>query len=146
MTNMPDLDLEEAWPQFNMAQEQDISSQLDVLFSELRSLPFPEDGRLGGIQGEPCKDARWFIRIAPTPITDVNEFEDFIFSGTYATPVYLDFLRGLRPPCPDKPVFTHGDVRPTNIMIKSDDSGKWQVTGGSAPASIRSTGSPSPLN
>ncbi|KAI0894120.1 hypothetical protein F4806DRAFT_498423 [Annulohypoxylon nitens] len=96
MTSMPDLDLEEARPQLNVAQKQDISSQLDALFSELRSLPFPEDGRLGGIQGEPCKDARWFICIAPTSNTNVKEFEDFIFSGTCATLVYLDFLRGLR--------------------------------------------------
>ncbi|KAI1497224.1 hypothetical protein F5X99DRAFT_423701 [Biscogniauxia marginata] len=108
----------------------DISSQLDALFSELRSLPFPEDNPLGGVQGEPCKDARQGLRVASTLITSVKEFEDFVFSGSRsATPVYLEFLRGLCPPSPNKSVFTHGDVRPANIVVNSDESGKWQVTG-----------------
>ncbi|KAI2472293.1 kinase-like domain-containing protein [Annulohypoxylon bovei var. microspora] len=130
MTYIPGLDLEKAWPQLSLAQKQDISSQLDALFSELRSLPCPEDSPLGGVQGEPCKDARRGIRVASTPITSVKEFEDFVFSGSrFATPVYVEFLRGLCPPSPNKSVFTHGDVRPANIVVNSDDSGKWQVTG-----------------
>ncbi|KAI0888288.1 kinase-like domain-containing protein [Annulohypoxylon maeteangense] len=130
MTYIPGLDLEKAWPQLNVAQKQDISSQLDALFSELRLLPCLEDSPLGGAQGELCKDARRGLRVASTPITSVKEFEDFVFSGSRsATPVYLEFLRGLCPPSPNKSVFTHGDVRPANIVVDSDDSGKWQVTG-----------------
>ncbi|KAH6719269.1 hypothetical protein BKA61DRAFT_629988 [Leptodontidium sp. MPI-SDFR-AT-0119] len=103
MTFISGLDLEEAWPQLEDHQKRDISSQLDVILSDLRSLPFPKNQSLGGVQGEGCKDARRNIRASSTPIMSPKEFEDFIFSNpNCGSSVYLKFLRSF---CPsDQPV------------------------------------------
>jgi hypothetical protein len=132
MTFISGLDLEEAWPQLEDNQKRDISSQLDVILSDLRSLPFPENQPLGGVQGEGCKDARRNIRVSSTPIMTPEDFEDFIFSKpNFGSPVYLKFLKSFSPS--DQPVqgciFTHGDIRPANIKIKQNEDGSWKVLG-----------------
>jgi hypothetical protein len=48
MTFISGLDLEEAWPQFEDHQKQEISGHLAIILSDLRSLPFPENQPLGG--------------------------------------------------------------------------------------------------
>lgn len=132
MTFISGLDLEEAWPQLEDHQKRDISSQLDVILSDLRSLPFPKNQSLGGVQGEGCKDARRNIRASSTPIMSPKEFEDFIFSNpNCGSSVYLKFLRSF---CPsDQPVpecvFTHGDIRPANIKVTQNEDGSWKVLG-----------------
>lgn len=55
---IPGVDLEEAWPRLDDAHKRNISSQLDTIFLELRSLPFPEHSPLGGVGGNGCKDVR----------------------------------------------------------------------------------------
>ncbi|KAH9222631.1 hypothetical protein DL95DRAFT_505685 [Leptodontidium sp. 2 PMI_412] len=113
-------------------QKRDISSQLDVILSDLRSLPFPKNQSLGGVQGEGCKDARRNIRASSTPIMSPKEFEDFIFSNpNCGSSVYLKFLRSF---CPsDQPVpecvLTHGDIRPANIKVTQNEDGNWKVLG-----------------
>lgn len=58
---------------------------------------------------------------------DTKQFEDFIFDGSIrATPVYIQLLRDLMP-APAKCVFTHGDVRPANIMVDKDKDGTWGI-------------------
>ncbi|KAH7324002.1 hypothetical protein BKA65DRAFT_568002 [Rhexocercosporidium sp. MPI-PUGE-AT-0058] len=122
MTFIADLDLEKAWSQLEGHQKWDISSQLDVILSDLRSLPFPKYQSLGGVKGEGCKD----------PIMTPKDFEDFIFSHPSAgSSVYLTFLRSF---ClSDQPVsdcvFTHGDIRPANIKVAQSRDGSWKVLG-----------------
>jgi hypothetical protein len=132
MTFISGLDLEEAWPQLEDHQKRDISGQLDVILSDLRSLPFPKNQSLGGVQGEGCKDARRNIRISSKPIMTPKDFEDFIFSNPNSgSPVYLKFLRSFYPsdqPVPDC-VFTHGDIRPANIKVTQHEDGSWKVLG-----------------
>ncbi|KAH6619742.1 kinase-like domain-containing protein [Chaetomium sp. MPI-SDFR-AT-0129] len=122
------LDLEKVWPQLDDVQKRSVSAQLDKLLVELRSLPFPPNTPLGGLEGLGCKDARRGIRISSKPILDVSQFDDFIFSGSkWASPMYTQFLRSLVPASPAKVVFTHGDIRPANIMVRQDEEGSWTV-------------------
>lgn len=127
-TFVPGLDLEKAWPQLGESQKRTISRQLDVPFSQLRSLPFPDNMPLGGVHGEGCKDARRGLRVNSEPILDIKQFDDFFFSGSKtASPLYIEFLRRLMPKDPVKCVFTHGDIRPANIMVDKDEDGIWKV-------------------
>ena len=127
-TFIPGLDLEKAWPRLDDAEKRSISSQLDTLLSELRLLPFPTDTPLGGVEKQGCKDGRRGIRTNSEPILSTNEFEDFIFAGSKsASAMYTQFLRDLMPASPAKIVFTHGDIRPANIMVDKDEKGCWTV-------------------
>ncbi|KAG6262108.1 hypothetical protein E4U49_003360 [Claviceps purpurea] len=126
-SHIPGMNLEDAWPELDCFQKQDISCQIDVLLAELRSFPVPEHACLGDVAGGACRDLRRSQRVSTKPIKSVVEFEDFIFKGsTTATPIYIGLLRGLMP-LSNKIVFTHGDIRPANIMVRRDD-GTWRVT------------------
>lgn len=127
-TFIPGLDLEKAWPQLEDTQKTGVSTQLDALLCNLRSLPFPHGTPLGGVQGEGCKDMRRGVRTNTEPIMNVTQFEDFIFAGSKtASPMYTELLRGLVPTSPAKCVFTHGDIRPANIMVEADEDGTWRI-------------------
>ncbi|RDW61069.1 hypothetical protein BP6252_12452 [Coleophoma cylindrospora] len=64
-------------------------------------------------------------------ISTVAQFEDFQFllMPPYDGLSWVKFLRSLLPPAPSTIVFTHGDVRPANIMVDIDETGKYFVTG-----------------
>ncbi|KAG6210564.1 hypothetical protein E4U50_002631 [Claviceps purpurea] len=124
---IPGMNLEDAWPELDCSQKQDISRQIDLLFSKLRSFSVPEHACLGDVAGGGCRDLRRSQRVSTKPIKSVAEFEDFIFEfSNKATPLYVELLRGLMP-LSNKIVFTHGDIRPANIMVRRED-GKWTVT------------------
>ncbi|KAI8710904.1 APH domain-containing protein [Fusarium sp. LHS14.1] len=127
-TFIPGRDLGKVWPQLNHSEKQVISDQLESLFLQLRSLPCPANTPLGGIGGEGCKDLRRGIRTNADPIMNDNEFQDFIFSGSKtASSSYIGFLRSMMPKTPTKIVFTHGDVRPANIMVERVNGDAWKV-------------------
>ncbi|KJZ69840.1 hypothetical protein HIM_10768 [Hirsutella minnesotensis 3608] len=121
------INLEKAWPQLDCSQKQDISHQLDVLLSELRTLPVPENASIGDVAGGGCRDLRRSQRVSTEPITSVRSFEDFIFSGSNtSSPLYIGLLRDLMPQS-TKIVLTHGDLRPANIMLRTERDGVWSV-------------------
>ncbi|KAJ9133158.1 APH-domain-containing protein [Pleurostoma richardsiae] len=126
---VPGLSLEKAWPQMDHDQKRSISGQIDVLFADLRSLPIPADAPLGNVRGRGCRDGRRGVRINSTPIRSTEEFEDWIFAGSKtASTVYTRFLRDLLPETTVKCVFTHGDLRPANIIVeKSVDPEEWRI-------------------
>lgn len=127
-TFIPGLDLERAWPRLDEGQKHSISTQLDTLFSSLRSLPFPENSPLGGVRGEGCKDGRRALRSNADPIMDTAQFDEFIFSGSKtASPLYTGLLRSLIPADAVKCVFTHADLRPANIMVDRSQDRTWKV-------------------
>ncbi|EXK80873.1 hypothetical protein FOQG_14645 [Fusarium oxysporum f. sp. raphani 54005] len=129
MAFIPGIDLEKAWPQLGDDEKQAVSGDLDELFSLLRSIPFSNGTPFGGVSGEGCKDIRRHLRMSPESIYDEEAFQDFVVSGTRsASPLYTNLLRSLMPPTSAKCVFTHGDIRPANIMVKKDLEGKWKVT------------------
>lgn len=131
MSYVPGSDLEKVWPQLDTAQKRSVSTQLNTLFLELRSLPYPKNKPLGGLQGQGCKDGRRGLRVSSKPIMNVNDFEDFVFTSGFrdTTQLYTRFLQGVCPPIPYKPIFTHGDVRPANIMVDRTVSEEWKVVG-----------------
>ncbi|KAF6822552.1 hypothetical protein CMUS01_11042 [Colletotrichum musicola] len=60
----------------------------------------------------------------------VKRFEDFIFAGSEtASPLYAGILRSLMPASPAKCVFTHGDIRPANVMVSRSEDGTLLVRG-----------------
>ena len=127
MTYIPGLTLEEVWPQLQDSDKQALSDQLNAMFRELRSLPLPDSSRLGGVQGDGCKDGRRTVRATTKPIMGVEQFKDWVFAGSrHPSPLYAEFLRSLTP-VSERCVFTHSDVRPANIIVKVDTNGSWRV-------------------
>ena len=129
---IPGHNLEKVWPQLSKIEKRNISSQLETLFLTLRSLlPFPDNTPLGGVEGDGCMDLRTAIRFNSEPIMNSRQFEDFVFAGSKtASPMYTRLLRSLMPNSPAKTVFTHGDLRPANIIVcqeGGDENGPWRI-------------------
>uniref|UniRef100_A0A8H7K4H1 Aminoglycoside phosphotransferase domain-containing protein n=1 Tax=Bionectria ochroleuca TaxID=29856 RepID=A0A8H7K4H1_BIOOC len=130
MSLIPGVNLEGIWSKLDSREKENIRSQLDSLLSSLRSLPCPADRPLGGVQGEGCKDIRRGLRTSSEPILTEEQFREFIFTGsTIASPLYTELLHKLMPAPSGKGVFTHGDLRPANIVVDTDDHKDWKVSG-----------------
>lgn len=122
------VDLETAWPQLRNGDKQFISTQINTLLTKLRLLPFADNTPVGGVGGQGCRDVRRTILLNTKTITNDTDFKDWIFSRSRtASPLYTQFLRSLIPTSQVKCVFTHGDIRPANIMVRKEDDGSWQV-------------------
>jgi len=129
-TFIPGTTLAKVWLQLDDNQKRSVSAHLDTLFSSLRSLPFPNDTPFGRVDGGGCRDARRWDRVSSKPIMTIEQFEDFIFSASkYASPVYIQLLRNLKLGPSSKCVFTHGDLRPANVIVIEDGEGSWKITG-----------------
>lgn len=125
---VPGLDLEKQWPRLNDADKRSVSAQLDKLLCQLRTLKLPPGTPLGAL-GQGCKDSRRGTRVSSETILDVEKFEDFIFAGSKsASAMYIRFLRDLLPAAPPaEVVFTHGDIRPANVIVDQNEDGSWNV-------------------
>jgi aminoglycoside phosphotransferase (APT) family kinase protein len=120
-------DLGELWPHLDSRQKRSISTQLASIMSQLRSIPHPEDAPIGKVGGW-CEDIRRGSHISHQAIMDTQQFDGFIFSGaTRATPTYLRFLRDFVPSSSTQCVFTHGDIKPGNIIVDQDADLNWKV-------------------
>jgi len=123
---VPGINLETAWSQLSDSEKQSISAQLNALLSQMRSLPFPDGTTVGGVGGLPCRDIRRTTRVSRKPI--INDQEDWVFSGAKTvSPVYTRLLRSLLPTLLVKCVFTHGDIRPANILAQKAEDGSWTI-------------------
>lgn len=129
MSFLPGPTLETVWPQLPNEQKVSISNQLSQILLKLRELSIPKDGQLGGVGGEGCKDTRRHTRIRKS-IISIAEFEDFIFSDPhFGGSVYIKILRTMSQSHVPKVVFSHGDLRPANIVVKSDQQGNYNISG-----------------
>ena len=129
-TFMGSHNLEEVWPQLDDVQKRSISTQLDSVMSQLRSLPRPANTPFGSVTDDKCVDRRRGTRTSQHPITSAREFDDFMFSGTrHATPSYVQYLRNFKNDLPTRCVFTHGDLHQGNIIVERGEDGSWQIAG-----------------
>ena len=118
------------WSELNEEHKNSISEQLNEIILELRALNVPENTPLGGVCGEGCKDTRRHTRVHYEPITTCAEFEYFIFSNPhFRSPAYISLLWDILPHDDATMVFTHGDLRPDNIMVERNESGNYVLMG-----------------
>ncbi|RDW91203.1 hypothetical protein BP5796_02368 [Coleophoma crateriformis] len=130
MTHFPSMTLESAWPKLIHEDKISIQKQLNDIFIKLRSL-VGDSEFLGGVNSEGVQDRHLEHNMNSKTISTVAQFENFQFSlmPPYDDLSWVKFLRSLLPPAPSTTVFTHGDVRPANIMVDIDETGKYFVTG-----------------
>ena len=123
MSFIPGLTLDKVWPTLPQDRKISIRDQLNDLLLSLKELRRPDGMPLGGTSGEGCKDTRRQTRICQEPITTTAEFEDFLFSNPhFGGPVYIAFLRRFLSSPKAAVVFSHGDIRPENIVVQPDDA------------------------
>ncbi|KAJ5105243.1 hypothetical protein NUU61_002590 [Penicillium alfredii] len=125
MSYIPSMTLTEAWPNLPHEERVSVQHQLDCIFSRLRTLRKDDGHCLGGVGGEGVKE--------PTTNTIISTpagFEDLKFSARHhGSNTYIKLLRTLPTEFTQGSVFTHGDVRQDNIMVKLDQDGVCTVTG-----------------
>ncbi|CAG8224377.1 unnamed protein product [Penicillium olsonii] len=134
MSYMRSTPLGNVWHTLDSGQKTSLSNQLNIILEDLRTLPFTEGSPLGGVAGEGCRDLRRHVRASKTPITSLEDFETFLFSSSHpGGNVFVEFLRQLSPlsiaHSGPRIVFTHGDIRPDNIMVQLADNNKYMISG-----------------
>ena len=130
MSFIPGPTLESVWAQLANEQKVSLSNQLSGLLLELRQIQIPKDCTFGGVGGEGCKDSRRHTRISQKRIRSLVEFEDFIFSNPlFGGSVYIRLLRSMSQSHPSRIVFSHGDLRPANIVVLPDEQGNYSISG-----------------
>lgn len=140
MTYIPGSTLEQTWPSLSHEGKTSIKHQLDTIFSRLRTPQQDETERtqLGGVNGEGAKEDAVDECALFKGITTGKEFSDLQFSARhYGSNSYVKLLRSFLDSDSDsdsdglaRSVFSHGDIRTANIMVKQDgDSGRYVVTG-----------------
>ncbi len=116
--------------QLSRDQKASISDQLNDALLRLRALNVPDSVSLGGVDGEGCKDTRRHTRICQESVRTCAAFEDFKFSNPhFGSSAYISLLRGLSSSHTAKVVFSHGDLRPENIVVQPDQHGNYFLTG-----------------
>ena len=133
MSHMRSVPLGEVWHTLDFCQKTSLSNQLNTILADLRTLPFTEGTPLGGVAGEGCRDLRRHVRTSETPIISLEDFETFLFSSSHSGGnVFVKFLRQLAPSFTNRSgpriVFTHGDIRPDNIMVELANN-KYMISG-----------------
>ena len=130
MSFIPGPTLESVWAQLPNQQKISLSNQLSGILLELRQIQIPKHCTFGGVGGEGCKDTRRHTRISQTTIRSLAEFENFIFSNPhFGGSVYIKLLRSMSQSHPSKIVFSHGDLRPANIVVLPDQEGSYTISG-----------------
>ncbi|RMJ25170.1 Phosphotransferase enzyme family [Aspergillus sp. HF37] len=137
MSYVPGIALAQAWPSLSRDGKLSIQQQLEEIFCQLRSLRQDDVKALGGVCGEGAKELRVDECTLFKGITTIREFSDLQFSASHhGSNTYVKLLRSLLEhdnsnSIHGPPVFTHGDVRTDNIMVKQDPSinGHFIITG-----------------
>ena len=130
MSFIPGVTLDKIWSKLQQEQKITISSQLNGILLKLRKLRVPDGVILGGTCGEGCKDTRRHTRICREPIKTCADFDDFRFSNPiFGSPTYISLLRSMSPHQNANVVFSHGDIRPENIVVQASEPNECAVTG-----------------
>jgi hypothetical protein len=137
MSYMPDITLAKAWPNLSHEGKLSIQRQLDDIFRRLRKLRQDNGNNvLRGVCGEGVKEFQVYECALFKAITTATEFRDIQFSArNHGSTTYVKLLRSLlqhgTSTLKHELVFTHGDVRTANIMVKRDPdlNGHYVITG-----------------
>jgi hypothetical protein len=122
MSFIPGTTLAHAWPTLSIEQKSSIQQQLDGILSRMRKITKPQDRELGGVGGEGAKACHVDECAFFPGIRTAAEYRDQQFSARhYDSNTYIKLLRTLfdmnGADSDHEAVFTHGDVRPHNIMV-----------------------------
>lgn len=130
MSFVPGLTLDKVWPMLTQERKISLGDQLNDLLLDLKKLQRPDWMPLGGVGGEGCKDTRRQVRICKESLTTAAEFEDFLFSDPhFGGPVYIAFLRRFLSSREAAIIFSHGDLRPENIIVQPSDDVGYTISG-----------------
>lgn len=136
MSYIPDVTLAKVWPNLSHEGKLFIQKQLEDIFRQLRSIRQHDGKALGGVCGEGAKELRVDECALFKGITTATEFSDLQFSARHhGSSTYVNLLRSLleddNSTLIHGSVFTHGDVRTANIMVKQDpcDNDYYIITG-----------------
>ncbi|KAK2813705.1 hypothetical protein FQN50_000103 [Emmonsiellopsis sp. PD_5] len=135
MSYIPGITLEKAWLHMSHGAKLSLQKQLDLIFSQLRSLRQDDGHELGGVGGEGVKDYRIMEVFAYKGITTARGFDELQFSAKHrASPCYVKLLRSLlaeQNKTLRGSVFTHGDLKKSNIMVIQDPNNPdaYEITG-----------------
>lgn len=135
MSYIPGVTLDKVWQSLPHETKLSLQKQLDSIFSRLRSLRQDDGPELGGTGGEGVKDYRIMETFAYKGITTAREFDELQFSAKHrASPCYVKLLRSFLEEQNKHlrgSVFTHGDLKKSNIMVKQDprNINAYTVTG-----------------
>lgn len=117
MDYIPGNTLGKIWDSLSEDEKKDIAKQLRAILEHMRSIPPPE-AHIGSCEGRGVIDMRRYATEECPPCRDEKEFNDFLLSGI------LDGLPNMRSGLTQRlrtdhrVVFTHGDFRPSNIMVR----------------------------
>jgi hypothetical protein len=130
MSYIPSTTLESVRPSLTTENKFSIQSKLESIFNTLRSLKVPTGYKIEGVAGEGMQDFHMDEHDS-RQVDTVSDFEDFQFSVSSLppSPAFVAFLRSFLPPSNTECVFTHGDIRPANIMVQQEASGVYIVSG-----------------
>lgn len=126
---LPGTTLEAVWAYLAADQKASVRDQLYAIFRDLRTMQLPHGMPLSGIAGEGCKDQWRHLRRSTVPIFSVEDFETFQFSDPkYEITMFIDFLRAFTRSS-HQVVFTHGDLRPENVIVEVSEGNQCIVIG-----------------
>ncbi|KAJ8068469.1 hypothetical protein OCU04_004023 [Sclerotinia nivalis] len=131
MTYIPSVTLEQVWGTLTHDNKLLIQSQLDEMFVKLRLLSH-DSQCLGGVRGEGVKvDGAYGAQLHKKGISTAEDFDNFCFSAVShrASTSWVNFVRSLLPAWEDNFVFSHGDLRPANIMVTPGEGGNYVLSG-----------------
>ncbi|PGH36928.1 hypothetical protein GX50_00162 [[Emmonsia] crescens] len=135
MSYVPGISLDKVWPSLSHDAKLSLQKQLDLIFSRLRSLRQDDGPELGGVGGAGVKDYRIMEISAYKGITTAKRFDELQFSAKHrASPCYVKLLRSFleeQNKTLRGSVFTHGDLKKSNIMVTRDprNANAYAVTG-----------------
>ncbi|OAL35373.1 hypothetical protein AYO20_05424 [Fonsecaea nubica] len=108
--------LEDIWSQLSKDEKLSIAQQLREIVFRLRSV---EGSYIGSLDQRPAVDPRR-NRNRGGPFETEAAFNEFLLSNTISTtpPIYRKMLEDLLSTTKHKILLTHGDLSPTNIVVK----------------------------
>lgn len=124
------MTLTEAWPSLSHEEKMSVQHQLDDIFRRLRSLREQDGHYFGGADEEGVKDYHLAEHPHKAIINTAAGCDDFQFSAPHhGSTTYVSFLRSFLTDPIQGSVFTHGDVRQGNVLVKLNRDNTCVVTG-----------------